>query len=126
MDGNDREVLKAMVYYDDMLICELLPKPTYSRSYHELDDTGKINRQIMSAYENTVNAYMRDRKNDIDRLTVIDRRSKILNNKFVIPGLESYTPREEPAKKIDTETEEIEQLPIQTGRLSKGLSANFR
>ena len=69
---------------------------------------------------------MRDRKNDIDRLTVIDRRSKILNNKFVIPGLESYTPREEPAKKIDTETEEIEQLPIQTGRLSKGLSANFR
>ena len=126
LDGNDGEVLKAMVYYDDMLICELLPKPTYSRAYHELDDTGKINRQIMSAYENTVNAYMRDRKNDIDRLTVIDRRSKVLNNKFVIPGLESYTPREEPAKKIEIETEETEPIPMQTGRLSKGLSANFR
>lgn len=108
LDGNDGEILKAMVYYDDMLLCELLPKPTYSRAYHEMDDTGKINRAIMSAYENTISTFMKDKKNEIDRLTVIDRRSKVLNNKFTIAGLEQFVPREEPAKKIEqTEKQEI-------------------
>ncbi|AKQ39429.1 hypothetical protein AS87_03635 [Riemerella anatipestifer Yb2] len=126
LDGNDGSPLKAMIYYDDMLLCELLPKPVYSRAYHELDDTGKINRQIMSAYENTVNAFMRERKNDIDNLTVIDRRSKIIGNSFVIPGLEAFIPSEEPAKIINIEDEEYSPLEQpSTGRKSKSLFSNF-
>lgn len=126
LDDDDGEVLKAMIYYDDMMLCELLPKPKYSRAYHELDDTGKINRQIMSAYENTVTAYMRDRKNEIDQVLVVDRRSKVLNSKFVIPGLKNFTPKENPAKIIELEPEEQEYNYEQSGtRLSKSLAANF-
>lgn len=125
LDGNDGEVLKAMIYYDDMMLCELLPKPKYSRSHHELDDTGKINRQIMSAYENTVHAYMRDRKNDIDSVLVIDRRSKVLNQKFTIAGLEGFKPKENPVKVIELEPAEEYQYEPQQRRLSKGLRANF-
>lgn len=111
LDGNDGEILKAMIYYDDMMLCELLPKPTYSRAYHEMDDTGRINRQIMSAYEHTINTFMKIRKNDIDRLTVIDKRTKVLNNKFKIQGLENFQPREEPAQVITTNTEGAIQKP---------------
>lgn len=128
LDGNDGNTIKAMIYYDDMLLCELLPKPTYSRSYHELDDTGKVNRQIMSAYENTVNAFMRERKNDIDRLTVIDRRSKVISNSFVIPELNQFTPNDEPAQvinDIDDNTEEQTIIYPSTGRKSKSLFSNF-
>lgn len=127
LDGNDGEVLKAMVYYDDMMLCELLPKPTYSRAYHEMDDTGKINRQIMSAYENTINTFMKIRKNEIDNLTIIDRRQKTLNSKFQIAGLEGFKPREEPAKVIEIEPNEpIATSERRTGRLSKSIYSNFR
>lgn len=127
LDGNDGEVLKAMVYYDDMMLCELLPKPTYSRAYHEMDDTGKINRQIMSAYENTINTFMKIRKNEIDNLTIIDRRQKTLNSKFQIAGLEGFKPREEPAKVIEIEpSEPMATNERRTGRLSKSIYSNFR
>ena len=126
LDGNDGEVLKAMIYYDDIMLCELLPKPTYSRVYHELDDTGKINRQIMSAYENTINTFMKIRKNEIDNLVIIDRRQKTLNNKFQIAGLENFIPKEEPAKIIEIEAEqEILNVKPHTGRLSKSIHSNF-
>ncbi len=127
LDDNDGEVLKAMVYYDDMMLCELLPKPTYSRAYHELDDTGKINRQIMSAYENTINTFMRIRKNEIDSLTVIDRRQKTLNSKFQIRGLEGFTPRNEDARVIEVEAQESEPTEkyTHTGRKSKSIFSNF-
>ncbi|SDE08475.1 hypothetical protein [Riemerella columbipharyngis] len=126
LDGNDGGVLKAMICHDDMMLCELIPKPTYSRAYHEMDDAGRVNRQIMSAYENTVTGFMCERKNDIDRLSVIDRRSKMLNHKFVIPGLEDYIPASEPANIIEIETEEQKDpIPAQNGRRSKSLFSNF-
>ncbi|MDO4763865.1 MAG: hypothetical protein Q4A00_05735, partial [Flavobacteriaceae bacterium] len=127
LDDNDGETLKAMIYYDDMMLCELLPKPTYSRAYHEMDDTGKVNRQIMSAYENTINTFMKIRKNEIDRLTVIDRRSKVLNNHFKIRGLESFVPREEPARVIEIEEEitENQEFKPRKERLTKSLQDNF-
>lgn len=125
LDGNDGETLKAMVYYDDMMLCELLPKPIYSRSYHEMDDTGKVNRQIMSAYENTINTFMKIRKNEIDRLTVIDRRSKVISNDFKIAGLEGFKPREESARIIEIEAERTEEIRPRRERLTKSLQDSF-
>ena len=72
LDDNDGEVLKAMIYYNDTMLCDLVPHPTYSRSVHELGEHGEINRNIMSAYENTVNVYMASRKRAIDQVTIID------------------------------------------------------
>ncbi|UDQ55026.1 hypothetical protein LJF28_04990 [Chryseobacterium indologenes] len=86
LDGNDGNVLKAMIYYDDMMLCDLVLHPEYSRSVHERDEQGDINRKLMSAYENTVNGYMNQRKRDIEKVTIIDNRQKTLNNKFQIAG----------------------------------------
>ncbi|MPS73974.1 MAG: hypothetical protein E2590_12640 [Chryseobacterium sp.] len=106
LDGNDGEVLKAMIYYNDMLLCDLIAHPAYSKSIHERSEQGETNRKLMSAYENTVNAYMSNRKREIDNIVIIDNRSKTLNNKFQIKGRKRYTPTEEPATVIDLPTEE--------------------
>ncbi len=106
MEGNNGQIIKAMIYHEGMMLCDVILKPTYSRSIHELDERGRLAREIMSAYENTVNGYMSSRKKEIDSVLIIDNRSKTLNNKFVIPGLEQYTPSEEPAKVIETPNEE--------------------
>lgn len=107
LDGNDGNVLKAMVYYDDMMLCDLVPHPAYSRSVHERDEQGDVNRKLMSAYENTVNGYMSQRKREIERITIIDNRQKTLNNKFQIGGRKRYAPNNDEPKEIQFETEEI-------------------
>ncbi|MEY8760870.1 hypothetical protein [Chryseobacterium tongliaoense] len=108
LDGNDGNVLKAMIYYDDMLLCDLVPHPEYSRSVHERDKDGDISRELMSAYENTVNTFMKERKQNIEKVMIIDHRKKTLNNKFQIPGLRKYIPNNTTAEEIHLETEDIE------------------
>ena len=76
----------------------------------------------MSAYVATVNAFMSERKRDIDELTVIDTRSKVLNNFFTIPGLDTYKPKQEPAEVVETEEEETYKIPTRT---SLNWSRNF-
>lgn len=105
LDGNDGNVLKAMIYYDDMMLCDLVLHPEYSRSVHERDEQGDINRKLMSAYENTVNGYMNQRKRDIEKVTIIDNRQKTLNNKFQIAGRKKYIPSNEAPKEVQMEEE---------------------
>lgn len=114
LDANDGSILKAMIYHNDMMICELIKKPSSYRSSHEATEETRINRQIMSAYVATVNGFMGERKRDIDELTVIDHRSKVLNNFFTIPGLETYQPKQEAAEVVETEEEEVYNLPAKT------------
>ncbi|BBQ07543.1 hypothetical protein [Elizabethkingia anophelis] len=124
LDDNDGEVLKAMIYYNDTMLCDLVPHPTYSRSVHELGEHGEINRNIMSAYENTVNVYMASRKRAIDQVTIIDHRSKTLNNKFQIAGRKRYKPSNDTPKEVTIETEEINYNT--STRTVRGWDSNFR
>ncbi|WP_312398856.1 hypothetical protein [Chryseobacterium sp.] len=94
LDGNNGETLKAMIYYDDMMLCDLIPHPEYSKSKHERSEQGEMNRKLMSAYENTVNSYMAHKKREIDQITIIDNRKKTLNNKFQISGRKRYSQTE--------------------------------
>ncbi|EJL73316.1 hypothetical protein [Chryseobacterium populi] len=109
LDGNDGNVLKAMIYYDHMLLCDLVPHPEYSRSVHERDTDGEKNRELMSAYENTVNTFMKKRKQNIEKVMIIDHRKKTLNHKFQIPGLRKYIPNHATAEEVQLETEENEE-----------------
>lgn len=106
LDGNDGDVLKAMVYYNDTMLCDLVPHPEYARSIHERDEQGQINRELMSAYENTVNKFMAQRKREIDQVLIIDHRKKTLNNKFQIGGRKKYTPNTDIPKEVLADTEE--------------------
>ena len=123
LDDNDGEVLKATIYYNDTMLCDLVPHPTYSRSVHELGEHGEINRNIMSAYENTVNVYMASRKRAIDQLPLLIT-IKTLNNKFQIAGRKRYKPSNDTPKEVTIETEEINYNT--STRTVRGWDSNFR
>jgi hypothetical protein len=124
LDGNDGNVLKAMIYYDDLMLCDLVPHPEYARSIHERDEDGEINRKLMSAYENTVNKFMARRKREIDQVLIIDHRHKTLNTKFQITGRKKYTPNDNTPEEVFTDIEETE-YNYNTSNTGRSLSTRW-
>jgi len=110
MDDNEGSVFKALVFINGRYICEALPKPRYARAKIELTDAGRQAREIMSSYATTIDAYMKNQKNAIEKVMVTDNRSKRLNNNFKITGLSSTYSEVEPTIKQEPI---IELEPIQ-------------
>jgi hypothetical protein len=54
----------------------------------------------MSSYCATIAGYSRNRRAEIDRVTIIDNRPKVLNNKFQIAGITRYEASETPAETL--------------------------
>lgn len=125
LDGNDGNVLKAMIYYDDIMLCDLVPQPEYSRSIHERDEQGEINRRLMSAYENTVNKFMAQRKREIDQVLIIDHRKKTLNNKFQIAGRKKYIPNNSTPEEVFSDAEESSYNHNSNTSTVRSWAANF-
>ncbi|WP_062696597.1 hypothetical protein [Chryseobacterium indologenes] len=125
LDGNDGNTLKAMIYYEDMMLCDIVPHPEYSKSKHERGAQGEINRKLMSAYENTVNAFMAHQKREIEQITVIDNRKKVINSKFQIPGRKRYRQAETiPEEVLFEETQEYNYK--ETESTARSWKSNFR
>lgn len=89
LDGNNGEVIKALVYMDGRYICELFPKPIYNRAAKERTDEEEEARNLMIRYAVTIQGYQKLKKNALTPLTVVDHRKKTLNDKFQIPGLKN-------------------------------------
>lgn len=92
LDGNDGQVLRAFVYQGDRYICEAISKPTYNRARIEQTPADLNNREAMSKYVATIEAYMRNGAKTIDKVTIIDNRQTTLNNKFKINGVKHTDP----------------------------------
>lgn len=108
LDNHDGEVIKAIVYLrgGERIICEAILKPKFHRAKIEQTAQDRSNMETVMAYINTFNGFISRRKAEIDKVMVIDHRTTILNNKFVIRGLET--------KRYDADrydTEEVEILP---------------
>ncbi|HVS92447.1 MAG TPA: hypothetical protein VHE59_10460 [Mucilaginibacter sp.] len=86
LDGNDRSILKALIYISDLLICEAVPKPTYNRARKEQTPEDLKNRELMSKYEATIRAYAKRRKQAITTVIFIDK-TEPRKKSFVMPGL---------------------------------------
>lgn len=84
IDGNDGEVIKALVYLGDQYICEAVSKPTYSRATIERTEEGDKNREIMSSYVASVDAYARRAKASVGRVTIIEQPKEESENAFKI------------------------------------------
>lgn len=97
LDGNNGEVIKALVMMGDTIICEAIAKPKYNRATAERTETDYEARTIMSAYVSTIEAYMRDKRNSINDIVVIDNTPKP-ERKFKIAGINRYEAREEQAE----------------------------
>lgn len=102
LDGNDANVLKALIYIGDRLICEAVPKPIYNRSKKEQTPEDLKNRELMSKYVATIEAYAKGRKQSINPVILIDK-TEPREKKFVMPGLKQRT--------AITENEPVEILP---------------
>ncbi len=96
IDGNDGQVLKALVYLrgSDRCVCEAIVKPVCVRATIEKTADGKSAEEITARYIATVNGYVSGRKKAIDKVTVIDNRTAVINNKFKIRGLNSLEIKE--------------------------------
>jgi hypothetical protein len=127
LDGNDGQVMKALVYLKDssQFVCEAVAKPRYNRARIEQTADDARNRELMSMYVASVDGWIRERKNELEHITVIDNRPKTINNKFKMPGLHDEEPDEERAPEVLDEPEEEEVFnDIDTG-FKRGLKDIF-
>ena len=89
LDDNEGKMMKAYAFVGDQFVCELLRKPSYKRARAEQTDEDLRNRELMSKYVATVDAFCKRQKQAIERVVVIDNRPTVLNHKFQIPGLKN-------------------------------------
>ena len=87
LDGNDGNALKAYAYIGEQYICELLPKPVYSRARIEQTAEDLAKRELMSKYVATVEGFANRRKKEIVRVTVVESTERKAPKYSTIPQL---------------------------------------
>ena len=92
--GHKGQVLKALVCLDGRCICEAVPQPVAYRSRLEArsDPDAAQNMELVERYKNTIRGWARRHKNEIERLVVVDKRKKTLNDKFRIDWMHDALP----------------------------------
>jgi hypothetical protein len=115
LDGNNGEVLKALVYQNGRLICEAQELPKYNRATIERTPEQLEALQLQSSYVATVEAFAKTQRNRIENINIIDNTPKVLNSNFSFSNLKRFEAREEPvevfANNIDDEQNE-ELVPV--------------
>ncbi|MDP9076268.1 MAG: hypothetical protein M3O71_02495 [Bacteroidota bacterium] len=114
LNGNDDEVIKAIIYIDGTLICEAVPQPKYNRAVIERTPQCLINYEIMCKYVATIDAFAKSRKRQIEAVTIVDNKPPTKKT-FVMRGLKQYNADEMPRGEMMPEPkDELEVLPPQS------------
>lgn len=117
LNANDGSVLKALIYIGDMYMGEAIEKPIYQKAKAEQTPQDLRNRQAMSSYVATIDAYMREAKSNLERLMIIDNRPSTIGTSFVMPGLDDDSRIKQPSHgEVETlpnheEHEDLDQEP---------------
>jgi len=74
LDDSDGNVLKALVFIGSQYVCEAVAKPRYNRAKIEQTGDDLVNREVMSAYVTTIEAFAKRQKLKIEPVTIIDNR----------------------------------------------------
>lgn len=120
LDGNDGDVIKALIYIGDNYIGEAIPKPIHHRATIEQTAEDKQNKVLMSQYKATIEAYMKHKKNSIENIVLIDSRQLTVNNNFRIRGInEKHIENVETVEIIPDAPEYIETPPTNQTRSLK-------
>ena len=112
LDDNQGNVMKAIVYMrgGERCICEAILKPKFHRAKIEQTAEDRRNMSLVMSYINTFSGFISRRKAEIDKVMVIDRRTTVVNNKFVIPGLEDASVKYgEETELLEDEQQEFKQ-----------------
>jgi hypothetical protein len=116
LDDNQGGVLKALIFKGTRYVCEAIAKPTYNRAKSEWTDKDLKNREVMSKYVMTIEAYANRQRKALDTVTIINNEPERPQT-FTIPGLKSdkVTHSNKPADTMpDTEEEDYDNLPAQS------------
>ncbi|EKT4520532.1 hypothetical protein [Flavobacterium psychrophilum] len=113
LDGNDGQVLKAFVYLNDRLICEVIEMPRYNRAKAEQTDACKEAIKLQSAYVASVDAFEKRQRNKIENIQIIDNTPKTVNSNFRMPNLKRFERNEVPKEILDDDNDEFEYVPNQ-------------
>lgn len=132
LDGNDGQVLKALVYLNDRLICEVMEMPRYNRAKAERkDDSNPLveiqNNEAMklqSAYVASVDAFEKRQRNRIENIQIVDNTPIAINSNFKIPNLKRYEAREQPTEVFEDENED-DLILVSNQSPSTGWRSNF-
>ncbi|MDX5437590.1 MAG: hypothetical protein LPK03_10370, partial [Pontibacter sp.] len=111
LDGNDGNVLKALIFQGTQYICEAVAKPTYNRARIEQTPQDLENRELMSKYVATIEAYAKQQKAALEPITIIEN-TPVVNKDFVMPGLKkshAYVQQQE-VEILDQAPEEYEEF----------------
>jgi len=124
LDGNDGTVLKALVYYKERLICEVMPMPKYNRAKAErVDGIDDKAYQLQSAYVASVEAFAKRQRNNIDNINILENTPKRQSNGFTIPNLKRFELNEEPVEVFEDENDD--NLVLINNAQPKGWRSNF-
>ena len=129
LDNNGGKVMKALVYLKgtDTYVCEAMYKPRYNRAIVEQTPTDLANREATSKYVASVQAFVTRRSHEIDTVTVIDSKPKVLNTNFQMPGLrQPVDPFKVPAEPAEALPELPEENDFNTVETSFNRSLNER
>jgi len=113
INGNDGDVIKAVIYLNDTQICEAVPQPTYARAIIERTPQCLINYKIMSSYVATIEAYAKQRKNEIEAVTIIDNTPK-REPTFTMTNIKQLKPTKRQTGGLLPELDDIEDAPAQS------------
>jgi len=124
LDGNDGEIMKALVYMNDKFICEVMEMPRYNRATIERTDADVEALKLQSAYVASVDAFEKRQRNRIENVQIIDNTPKTVNSNFKIPNLKRYQPEAEPVEVFaDDSDDDLVYVPSQS--TSQGWRSNF-
>lgn len=104
LDNNEGDVLKALAYYKDEFVCEVMTMPTFKRGKAEQTDACKIAIDLQSRYTMTIEGYARSQYKAIEKVAHIDNTPKP-ERIYKIERLERYQAHE-PADAIIVEDDE--------------------
>ena len=128
LDGNDGQIMKALVYLrgTDRCVCEAVAKPSHNKAQIERTPEDIESYTAMAKYVSSVDAYINRQKKAIDKVTVIDNTPKTLNNKFQISGLRKpITERIGPVEIMEDVEEEDDIFKTISTPFNKSLKDRF-
>lgn len=114
LDAKDQTVLKALVYQDNRLICEVMEMPRYNRAIAERTPECHAAYTLQSSYVATVEAFGKSQKNKIENVQIIDRIPKTVNSNFSFSNMpKPYKPTQEAAHVYeDDQEDDLVMVPV--------------
>lgn len=110
LDGNEGQVLKALVYFNERFVCEVMEMPRYNRATIERTDSDQDAIILQSAYVASVDAFEKRQRNKIENIQIIDNKPKTVNSNFKFKNIKRYEAREEPVEIFKDEDENDDQF----------------